>query len=218
VDGSKGSLAQAQKEVDDTLLRAPFNGLAARRLVEVFQNVLAKEPVLLLQDIEFLKIEVSVPERDFSRTSRNVPLAQLNAEANPRVMVSSIPDREFPAQVTEMATAADPITRSFVVTMAFENPDDINVLPGMTARVIVDPLREPGVWLPTHAVVADSGADPFVWMVDPESMAASRHSVQVGEMRAGSIEVTEGLDDGDLVAVSGVRQLQEGQRVRRFEG
>ena len=218
VDVSKASLAQAQKAVDDTLLTAPFDGLAARRLVEEFQNVQAKEPVLLLQDIEFLQIEIDVPERDFTAQSRNLPLAEVNKEVKPRVVVSSVPDREFPARVTEMATAADPVTRTFVVTLAFENPEDINVLPGMTARAIVDPFREPGVWLPTHAVVSDSGADPFVWKVDPDSMAASRQTVQIGDMREGSIAITGGLEDGDLVAVSGVRQLEDGQRVRRYEG
>ena len=61
------ALRQAEKAVEDTLLRAPFDGLVARKLVEDFANVQAKEPVLILQDISQLEVEVSVPERDISQ-------------------------------------------------------------------------------------------------------------------------------------------------------
>lgn len=218
VSVSQASLAQAQKAVEDTLLSAPFEGLVSRRLVEEFENVQAKQPVLLLQDISFLKIEVDVPERDFTAKQGEVPLPELTARTNPRVQVSSLPDRLFPARVTEIATAADPVTRTFKVTLAFDPPEDARVLPGMTARVVIDPLRDPGVWLPTHAVVTDAGGEPYVWQVDAESMAVSRQQVELGEIREGSIQITGGLAEGAQVAISGVRQLQEGQQVRRFQG
>lgn len=215
---SRASLAQAQKAVEDTVLRAPFDGLVSRKLVDDFENVQAKQSVLLLQDISFLKIEVSVPERDFSAGARGVSVDELTARAEPRVEVSSLPGRYFPARVTEMATAADPVTRTFQVTLAFDVPDDAAVLPGMTARVVISPLRDAGVWLPTHAVVTDAGGEPYVWKVDPASMTVTRQTVELGEMREDSIRITGGLEDGELVAISGVQQLQEGQQVRRFQG
>ncbi len=217
VSVSEASLAQAQKAVEDTLLRAPFDGLVSRRLVEEFENVLAKQSVLLLQDTSFLKIDVNLPERDFTAKGTGLALEELTARTTPRVQVSSIPGREFPARITEMATAADPVTRTFQVTLAFEGPEDAKVLPGMTARVVVDPLRNSGLWLPTHAVVTDASREPYVWKVDATSMAVSRQVVELGEMREGSIKITSGLEDGELVAISGVKQLQEGQQVRRFE-
>ncbi|MDH3717887.1 MAG: efflux RND transporter periplasmic adaptor subunit, partial [Planctomycetota bacterium] len=64
---TEAQLEVANKAVEDTRLRAPFAGIMARKLVEDFANVLAKESVLILQDNSVLEIEVAVPERDFVR-------------------------------------------------------------------------------------------------------------------------------------------------------
>jgi RND family efflux transporter MFP subunit len=61
---SEARLRASQKAVDDTRLVAPFAGRVARTFVDVFQNVLAKETVLLLNDDRNLEIVIAVPEAD----------------------------------------------------------------------------------------------------------------------------------------------------------
>ena len=167
VEVAEAEVRVAEKAVEDTVLRAPFDGIVARRLVEDFQNVQAKDPVLVVQDISLLQIEISIPERDVAagKTTRSVD--EITRRTNPRVQVSSLPGLEFPARVSEIATTADPVTRTFQIRLVFEPPNDVSILPGMTSRVTISPLEDDLVRLPSHATFADDGGAAQVWIVDP---------------------------------------------------
>jgi RND family efflux transporter MFP subunit len=214
---SKADLEIAQKGVEDTRLRAPFSGRMARKLVEDFANVQAKEPVLLLQDTSTLEIEIHVPERDMARTGAQRSSGERTDYAQPKVIVSAIPDRAFPAKIKEFATAADPVTRTFAIKLDFENPGDVTILPGMTARVqaVVDPER---AWsVPVMAAQGGEEEEAYVWTVNPDSMTVARTPVELGELFGDRVMIKSGLSEGDVVAVSGVSQLREGMQVRPYD-
>lgn len=210
------ALQQAEKAVEDTMLRAPFDGYVARKLVEDFANVQAKEPVLILQDVSQLEVEVSVPERDMVSGAGTSSVEEITAKTQPEVSITSIPERSFPARVKELATTADPSTRTFQIRLVFDPPDDVSILPGMTARVRAQAVREAGIRIPASAVAGDAEYQPMVWKVDPASMTVSRVAVQLGALHGDEVEISSGLQDGDLIALSGLRFLQEGMQVRRY--
>jgi RND family efflux transporter MFP subunit len=224
-DSTDAQLREAQKALDDSELKAPFDGVMARKLVEDFQNVRAKEQVLILQDDTHLEIRVNVPERDMaggrSRDAEALDPDEITRRIEPRVIVSSLPDRTFAARVRQLAMIADPTTRTFEATFVIDNPIDASILPGMTAKVIINVPREraevAGVRIPVNATVADDQGNPFVWVVDASSMTVRRSPVVLGELTGAEVMVTEGLSDGTLIAVSGVNQLREGMAVLRYE-
>jgi RND family efflux transporter MFP subunit len=214
---AEARLRESQKAVDDTRLVAPFAGRVARTFVDAFQNVLAKEMVLLLNDDRNLEIVIAVPEADalVARQAADATGLEIEAEGS----VSTFPDRRFPAWLTEVATQADPVTRTFEVTFGFEPPSDIALVPGMTARMIVRRVGQAGATvqrLPANAVFAADDGQVSVWKVDPAAMTVSRAAVEIGSMYGSEVEVMRGLVDGDLVAVTGVANLREGDPVRRF--
>ncbi len=217
VEVAEAQVRKEEKAVQDTVLRAPFDGFVARRLVEDFQNVKAKEPVLVLQDISQLEIEVSAPERDISRGVARLTPEEMTQRAKPQVEISSLPGRTFPAAVREFATTADPVTRTFQIRLTFAPPDDASVLPGMTARVTYTATRDDTLRLPSHAAFADEAGNPHVWLVDATTMTVQRKPVKLRGLAGNEVEIVEGLTAGDLVAVSGVSQLREGVQVRRYE-
>ena len=135
----------------------------------------------------------------------------------PEIIVSALPDRTFPARLKEAATQADPVTRTFPVRMNFENPDDVNVLPGMTAkvRVVLDP--DLAASIPASAAQDDGAGKPYVWKIDPEAMTVSKVPVELGDVSGDSVTIVSGLSEGDQVAVSGVMALREGMKVRKYE-
>lgn len=214
---AQAELRVAEKAVEDTVLLAPFDGIVARRLVEDFQNVRAKEPVMIVQDISELEIEISIPERDMTAGALKDEIEDITERTQPKVEVSSVPGRSFDAKVSELATAADPVTRTFQVRLVFAPPEDISILPGMTARVTANNLAGAALRLPSHAAVADDSGTASVWKIDPSSMRASRSPVTLGELTGDEVEILDGLAEGDLVAVSGIGQLREGMQVRRLE-
>lgn len=210
------AVLQAEKRVEDTMLRAPFGGYVARKLVEDFANVQAKEPVLILQDLSRLEVEVNVPERDIAGGTPGKSAEEITATAKPLVSVTSIPDRSFPARVTEFATAADPQTRTFQVRLVFDTPDDVPILPGMTARVHAQVPKQGDIRIPVAAVASDARHQSFVWKVDSESMTVSRAPVEMDELRDAEVSIKSGLQVGDMIAISGLRQLEAGMKVRRY--
>lgn len=215
---AEARLRESQKAVDDTRLTAPFAGRVARTYVDAFQNVLAKEMVLLLNDDRNLEIVIAVPEAD-ALVARQAADATGRLQIEAEGSVSIFPDRRFPAWLTEVATQADPVTRTFEVTFGFEPPSDIALVPGMTARMIVRRIGGAGATvqrLPANAVFAADDGQASVWKVDPAAMTVSRAGVEIGAMFGSEIEVMRGLTDGDLVAVTGVANLREGDPVRRF--
>lgn len=215
---TQAQLEIAKKAVRDTKLVAPFAGVMARKLVEDYANVQAKEPVLILQDNSVLEIEVAVPERDFVRRKyQNETKEQTSERLQAKVLVSAVPDRDFPATIREYATVADPVTRTFAVKLNFENPQDVNILPGMTARVriVIDPQS---AWsVPVTAAQADENGQAYVWKVNPETMTVSKHPVELGPLSGDRVLLTDGVSEGEMVAISGVTALREGMQVRQYE-
>ena len=219
-DVSRAELRISQKALEDTKLRAIFDGVIARKLVTDFRNVAAREPVLLLQDESVMEVVVDVPERDLAGTRRKVTLDEFNERAKPMVELSALPGRQFPVELTELATAADPNTRTFRATFSMAKPEDIGVLAGMTARLVLTGLQTTGpedFLLPVGAVVADSEAEPFVWRVDEESMTVSKQPVTAGAVSGDRIVIESGLEGGEAVAMSGVHMLTEGMEVTELE-
>lgn len=214
-------LETTRKAVEDTRLIAPFAGRVARKLVRDFQNVNAKEPVLILQDASSLEIVVSVPERDLTAGRPERTPEEASRILAPAVTVTSISGRSFPATIKEFATTADPVTRTFQVTLAFANPADVNILPGMTAKVTINrpgaDRGEVGFSIPAAATLADESGSAAVWVVDPDAMTVRRTEVELGELSGAEVEVRSGLSRSDLIAISGVHQLREGMPVRRLE-
>ena len=112
---------------------------------------------------------------------------------------------------------ADPITRTFSVTLGFAPPADYHVLPGMTARVriVIDPQSAFSV--PVTAVQADSKKQSYVWKIDPETMKVAKQVVELGPLNKGRVLLKGGVEQGDLVATSGVTLLRDGMKVRNFK-
>ncbi len=210
----------ARKSLEDTKLRAPFAGIVAKTLADNFQNVGAKQAVMILQDNSLLKIIVNVPESDYTRIPQGASLQELTDEMKPEILVASVPGRVFPAKLYEMATAADPVTRTFEMALAFKPPSDVTILPGMTARTRVKKSEDRAggsLRIPAGALFADAQGNPNVWLIQEKDMAVKQHPVKTGDLSGGSITILNGLKTGDIIAVSGVHQLREGMKVRRYE-
>ena len=95
-------------------------------------------------------------------------------------------------------------------------PEEFNVLPGMTADVSINmpALRGTSYRIPTRAVFGDIYMEPQVWVLDTDAMTVSTKSVIVGRLTGDSVEVTEGLAQGDVVITSPTNFLLEGQAVQ----
>lgn len=218
---AEASLRQANKAIEDTVLRAPFVGRVARKLVEDFANVQAKQPVLILQSDDAMEMRVQVPEALWVRSERVDSAADIeDINSQIRVVLSSLPDQPIAARITAFASMADPVTRTFRVTVGFEPPPGSSVSPGMTGHVAYDlpaGAAAAGLHVPADAVLATPDNTPHVWLYDAQSGTVRRHPVTLGELSGASVLVTSGLEVGDRIAVSGVHTLSDGFPVHALE-
>jgi RND family efflux transporter MFP subunit len=211
VRGLEGRVVEANLQLEDTTLRAPYDGVIAKRFVEQQQNVKAKEPVVRFQDVDQIEVAVDVPETFMAADFRSADVVELLAE------FSGAPGLQFPVHITEVAQAADPTTQTFRVRAAMKAPPDVNLLPGMTATVTLTYRRASilgdRILVPVSAVLKDATGEQVAWVVGSDDTVA-RRPVKLGMATGGRVEVVEGLEPGDRIAVAGATFLREGMKVR----
>ena len=210
VRGLEGRVVEANIQLQDCTLRAPYNGVIAQRFVEEGQNVTAKQPVVRFQDIDEIEIAVDVPETVMAADIQTADIVQLVAE------LSGAPGVQFPVQIREVSQVADPTTQTFNVRVGMEAPPGIRALPGMTARVNLTYRRAAilgnRILVPISAVFKQDTGEQVVWIVGADKQV-TRRSVKIGGAMGGQIEILDGLQPGDRIAVAGVSFLRDGMKV-----
>ena len=216
---ARANLEIALKAFEDTRLKALFSGTIARILVDDFQNVQAKEPVMILQATDTMEAVINIPETIWIQANRHRSLKEATDLIHPQITMTALPDRSFPAYLAEAATTADTATRTFATTFAFTPPEDLNISSGMTAKVAFtapDSIdgRQSGFAVPVEAVAYSPSGEAHVWRINPESRRVSKVVVKAGILSGDQIEIYGALTVGDRIATSGVHSLQEGMKVK----
>jgi RND family efflux transporter MFP subunit len=211
---------EAQRALDDTILRAPFDGRVSRTLVNNLQNVQAKQPVLLYQDISTLEIDIDVPEQVMTLGWQGVTAEHAAEKIEAVAEFAALPGLRVPLRLASFSTAASPTTRTFRVTFLFDPPEGHSVLPGMTCTVLARRVGEGVVveeifQVPVSAVdLRSEGA--LVWRLDAESMVVQPVAVELETPQGDFHRVRSAeLQPGDELVSAGVRFLAEGMPVRR---
>jgi multidrug efflux system membrane fusion protein len=210
IRGLEADLKGASDALGDTFLKAPFDGLVARRYVDNFTEVRAKEPIVSFQDVSRVEVLVDVPEMTMALVRKGGKVAA-TAE------FASAPGRRFDLAMKEYATAADSRTQTYQIVLEMPQPEGISILPGMTATVAGQAAAGENVPIivPAAAVFANETGVSHVWVIDPGSKTVSMRAVTTGELTGTEgIEVLEGLNPEETIAVTGVTQLRKGDRVR----
>ena len=193
---------QGSNQLGYTALRANSAGVISSINVEAGQVVAAGQTVLtLVQDGE-REIEMEVPENRYEeiRNAREI-----------RVSFWALPDRVVDGSVREIAPIADKTSRTYKVRIHLTNPPPELKL-GMTASVSTAvTARQPSAYVPISAIY-QTGATPSVWVVSNET--ASLRPVKLGAFGDGTVQVLEGLKNGEVIITAGVHKLKEGQKVR----
>jgi membrane fusion protein, multidrug efflux system len=203
-----------------TTLSAPFAGIVSRRYVDNFQEVHAKQTIVSLDDLSSFEILVDIPEIVVALMTD--PDKARNSEVRGYAEFAGVPGKRYSLRVKEFATRPDPATQTYRVVLEMERPADAVILPGMAATVtssISRRDRQGAFVVPAGAVYADAQGTSNVWVIDRESMRVTPREVTTGELTGqAGIQITAGLEPGEMIAVSGVAQLRQGMQVKAFEG
>jgi RND family efflux transporter MFP subunit len=214
------ALKSAEVDLEQTVVRAPFDGVITARRAEVGEmlsaGAFAGQPtggaVFVLADFDSLEVEADVAEAN---------LAKAHVGAPARIVLDAYPDAPFRATVRQIVPTADRQRAIVQVKLHFLEPDE-RILPEMSAQVsFLDqpdapgPTPPPTLTIPAGAIVR-KGERTSAWVVKDGVLA--RRAIVVGAANGGTVAVIEGLKAGETVVVDPADGLAEGGRVVPEEG
>lgn len=122
-------------------------------------------------------------------------------------------DKTSPLTLREVAAAADPVTRTFLIKA---DAGKLDVALGQSATVVLALPQVSGVIKLPLAAVLQQGGKTSVWVLDGASMTVKPVPVKVGGAEGNDVVVAGGLTAGQEVVVAGVHVLNPGQKVKRY--
>ena len=195
---AQANLRVAEVAVDQTLIRAPFDGVVLTKNANVGDNITpfsnaidTKGAVVTIADMDTLEVEADVSESQLGRIRVGMPV---------EIQLDAIPGERFPGVVNRMVPTVDRAKATVLVKIRFTERDP-RVLPDMSAKVTfleketTAQERKPVTVVPKAAVFDRNGA-AFV--------------NAVGDGVARTVEVRTGREIGDAIEVTGV---EPGMRV-----
>jgi RND family efflux transporter MFP subunit len=204
------ALQLARTNLANTRITAPFAGYISQRNLDPGAAVSGQSAgtntssvgILTLQDIERVKVQVEVPERDIARIRPGVPV---------RVTADPYQGEAFTGSVGRVVHSLDPRTRTMGVEVDVPNPVR-RLKPGMFARVeLAVETRANALTIPAEALRLGEGR-PSVMVVRAGVVQVA--PVELGVADARGVEVLRGLAEGDQVILQGKDLVKPNQKVR----
>ena len=202
----EAQLSQAVNQQAYTELLADRDGVVTALEVEAGQVVSIGQPVVKLAQLDQKDIHFDVPEHRLQTLVRGQEVS---------ITLWADHERRMKAQIREIASAADPASRTYRVKAALLEDQDAAQL-GMTATVEIPSNTPSRNTVPLSAVFTPQSkpGQPHVWLINERAGTVRSVPVQVGETLDGERIAVTGLASGQLLVSAGVQRLAEGQAVR----
>ena len=207
VAAAKANVEKFQTLVTYTSIVAPFDGVITQRSVDPGALVQAgtssdRAPELLqVSDNYHLRLDFPVSVDYVQDVHVGVPV---------NVRVDSLHGRLFTGKITRFQNEVNDQTRTMNTEIEIDNPD-LEIVPGMYAVVLFQYAKRPNALaIPTEAV--SNPKDPTVYLIDSDHKIEAR-PVKLGVEMPDKFEVTDGLQEGDVVMIGNRSQVHPGQKV-----
>ncbi len=214
---AEGTVRVRAQELEDLLVRAPFDGVVVSKDAQPGEMVspisagggFTRTGIATIVDMDSREVEVDVNEAFINRVR--------NGQKTEAVL-DAYPDWVIPSHVINIVPTADRQKATVRVRIGFDTLEP-RILPDMGVKVSFLEDRDesaavaerPAVRIPSSAINRD-GDTAYVWRI--RDGAAERVAVRVGGERDGQIEVLSGINGGDRIVATPVEGLKEGIKIK----
>jgi membrane fusion protein (multidrug efflux system) len=198
----EAALKVAQVHLDQTVIRAPFDGTVGLKNISPGSTVARNTELLTIVALEPIYIDFPVPDSF---------LKDLHVSDKVDVMVEGFDSLPMEATIVAIDAEANPGTHSVKVRAEMANPSEA-LKPGQFARVTLNLGEEESAVLIPIVAAEKEGDSYFVYKIVDH--VAVMTEVSLGLRENGAVQVTDGLSKGDVVVVVGQTKLVDGARVR----
>jgi len=204
---ARSQVKLAKRDLEKTVLVAPFNGVIGEKYVDPFQEVTRGERLFILFSEKAMEVAVQIPE---------TAIGDIHLDLSAEIRFPTVPDRKYKGIISEISSLAGTANAFPIKVTVVDAGSEIR--PGMTAEVIVmlsAKNQKAGYLIPLSAVTKGGDkADFYIFIFDKETATVKKTPVKGGGVRGNWVGVTEGVKAGDIIAVAGVTFLEDGQKVK----
>ena len=192
-----------EKNLSDTKLLSPIDGVLLKKLAEVGEITGVGIPVFVVSDIRKIKVNAYIPENEL----HNVKIGQVA-----RINIASV-GKVYDGKITEVGSAAEPSSRSFLLKIEMENPG-LLARPGMIAEVTIPSVETKEIIaVPVEAISHDFNDQSYVFVADTVKHKAFKRFIIPGNLLNDKIEIISGLRDGEPLVTGGMQKLVDGSDI-----
>ncbi len=210
LEQARGRVGSIEASLAKKTIRAPFSGRIGIVDVDVGQYLGVGHPIVTLQNLDPIRIDFSVPQRELARIAEGQTVT---------ARVETYPEAEFAGEITAISPQVEQATRNVDVRARVANPQG-RLRPGMFVQAAVQlPAQNDVVTLPQTAITYNPYGDS-VFLINEEQtddgetrLTVERKFVRTGATRGDQVQVLEGVEPGQRVVTSGQLKLRNGSRV-----
>lgn len=202
---AEAQLAQARANFANNIITAPISGVVTARNINPGELASNSQPVVSIVSLDKLVVRLDVGENMINTLSEG-------SEVD--VKVSAASPNPFKGTVTNIALAANPVSKAYLVKIEIPNPDHV-LKPGMFAEATLKGKSTDGIMVPREAVVKNGDKD-VVWIV--AGGVAGKKEVVTGPSDGKSVKIESGLAGSEDIIITGQDALSDGMAVNIREG
>jgi len=193
---------RAQLNLEYATITAPFSGVITQRLVERGDMIRNNTVLFHLADTDKLRIRLHVPEKEMGR---------IFVGNSARIETEMLPGEYFGGVVEMIAPVVDPATGTVKVTVQVTQGQE-KLKPGMFCSVYILIETHKDVLAINRRALIPETEVPEVFIID-DSMVVHRRQIKIGITQGDTLEVLNGLREGEHVVLVGQESLNEGTPV-----
>lgn len=202
---AKTAYENAQNQLRDTELKAPFSGYIYEKFVENYQTVGAGMPIVSIIDNSHLEVVASVSESQLNR---------VKSDKKSYLNVANAGISQMPVKLLSVSEKAmhDGL---YEVKFSFENKDNSKVAPGMTAEVTIYCKAEENQLSVPQTAIFHEKTSTYVWVYNPSTSKVEKRPVKISlDGTKGRVNLVSGIENGEQIVTAGVHYLVDGQKVK----
>jgi membrane fusion protein (multidrug efflux system) len=201
INNIQSDIALVKAQIEKTEIRAPFTGVLGLKNVSMGAYVSPATIVATLQQFNPLKMDFTVPEKYAESLTAGT---QLDLTVDGR-------DKSYKAKVYAIEPKVDETTRSIKVRALLDN-SGAQLLPGTFAKVTLPIKSIPNaLMVPTQAIIPEARGKKLIVIKDGKP---DFRQVKTGERNESYIQITEGVQAGDTVVVTGIMYVKPKSEIR----
>lgn len=207
LDNAKLQLDMAQTNLknlsENTFLISPISGVVTERNYDNGDMYSAQKPVLVVMNINPVKLMINVSESYYSQVKIGMPV---------KVSFDVFGNQIFQGKVNLIYPTIDNQTRTFAVEIKLNNNNN-KIRPGMFARVTIEFGKTKRVVVPDQSIVKQSGSGArYVYVYNNGKVEYKQ--VEIGRRIESEYEIISGVTAGQQVVVAGQSKLADGAEVK----